>query len=115
MKTEIIFLKNINKDVTFLIGTNAKDNFDVIDAGSPDDYWFHVKDVPSCHVVAKIPEGADSKIVRSIIKRAAVLCKQYSKYVSNKNVEIIYTKIKNVQKTEVAGSVLTKSVSTVSI
>jgi predicted ribosome quality control (RQC) complex YloA/Tae2 family protein len=114
MKHEVIYLKNINRDITYLIGTNAQDNFDVIDASDPDDIWLHVKDLPSCHVVAKIPDDmSGNKELLSIVKRGALLCKQHSKYSSIQNLEIIYTRIKNVQKTAVPGSVqtlLTKSV-----
>ena len=108
MKTDVVYLKNINRDIVYLIGTSAQDNFDVIDASQPDDMWFHVKDLPSCHVVAKIPDGiCDRKDIASIAKRGAILCKQHSKYASVQNLEIIYTRIKNIEKTSVPGSVNT--------
>ncbi len=104
MKEKTVYFDNMV--VTYYIGTNALDNFAVIDKGSPDDYWFHAKDVSSCHVVAKITfaEGGIDK--RTIIKRGALICKQNtSKLKSLNNVEFIYTKVKNVTKTEIAGLV----------
>lgn len=108
MKTDVVYLKNINRDIVYLIGTSAQDNFDVIDVSQPDDMWFHVKDLPSCHVVAKIPDDiCDRKEILAIVKRGAILCKQHSKYASVQNLEIIYTRIKNVEKTSIPGSVNT--------
>jgi predicted ribosome quality control (RQC) complex YloA/Tae2 family protein len=115
MIMEVIYLKNINQSITFLIGKSAQDNFDVIDASSPHDIWFHVNGLPSCHVVAKIPEDMDRKDIRSVIKRGAILCKQHSKYKASDKLEIIYTRIKNVQKTNVLGSVITTTVSKVAL
>lgn len=106
MKTEVYFLKNLARDITFMVGTNAQDNFAVIDSADPDDVWFHVKDLPSCHVVAKIPDDiCNKKELLSIIKRGAIICKQNSKYTSTQNLEIVYTRIRNVKKTNVPGSV----------
>ena len=116
MKTEVYFLKNLARDITFMVGTNAQDNFAVIDSADPDDVWFHVKDLPSCHVVAKIPDDVDSKKeLLSIIKRGAIICKQHSKYTSTQNLEIVYTRIKNVKKTNVPGSVLLDTSSSVKV
>jgi predicted ribosome quality control (RQC) complex YloA/Tae2 family protein len=115
MIMDVIYLKNINQSITFLIGKTAQDNFDVIDASSPEDLWFHVSGLPSCHVVAKIPEGMDRKDIRSVIKRGAILCKQHSKYKASDKLEVIYTRIKNIQKTNVLGSVITTSVSKVAV
>ena len=109
MKEETIYFDNIVFDVVYYIGTNAKDNFEVIDKGEPDGYWFHAKDVSSCHVVCNIPDLVDKKGLRTIIKRGAQLCKQNTnKIMALKDVEIIYTQVKNVTKTETDGCVITK-------
>lgn len=105
-------------DISFLVGTSAKDNFDIIDICHPDDVWFHVKDESSCHVIAKISEMGekiDKKMRRLIIKQGALLCKMESKYKSVKNLEIIYTKVKNVKKTTTVGSVIAQPVSIIVI
>ncbi len=101
MKEETVYFDNIA--IVYYIGTNAEDNFAVIDRGGPDDYWFHAKDVSSCHVVVKIPDDID---IRTIIKRGALICKQNTnKLRMLDDVEIMYTKVKNVIKTDVPGLV----------
>jgi len=47
----------------------------------------------------------DKKQKRDIVTQGAVLCKQHSKYKSDKNVKIVYSMIKNIQKTAVVGQV----------
>jgi predicted ribosome quality control (RQC) complex YloA/Tae2 family protein len=107
MKTEIVLFENIDTDVVYYIGTNANDNHDVIDKGTPDDLWFHIANIPSCHVVVKLPHECDKKVLRSIIKKGSLLCKQNTKRVANlNNVEIMYAPIKNITKTHIAGEVL---------
>ena len=93
-------------DVVYYIGTNAEDNFSVIDMGKPNDYWFHATDCSSCHVVVQVPDELDKRGLRTILKRGARLCKENTNKLSkNANVEIRYTRVKNVTKTGVAGCV----------
>lgn len=112
MKKEIHLINNLM--IPFYIGNNAQDNFDIIDQADPSDLWFHVKDHSSCHVIANISEITDKiksnkKLKQYIIKKGAVLCKQNTnKFVSTKNLEIIYTNIENIEKTNVLGQVHTK-------
>ena len=114
MKEETVYFDNIVFDVVYHIGTNAKDNFDVIDKGEPEGYWFHAKDMSSCHVVCNIPDLVDKQGLRTIIKRGAQLCKQNTnKLMSLKDVEIIYTRIKHLTKTEIDGCVITKKEKTI--
>lgn len=124
MKMKTIVIQGSPKEVTFLVGTCAQDNFDIIDISEPDDIWFHVRDGSSCHVIAKISgdnatmpagEKLDKKIIHKIIKQGALLCKQESRYKSTKNLAIIYTKLRNVQKTNIVGSVIAYPVSTILI
>jgi len=108
MKTEIQQIGN--HEITFYIGKNSADNFAVLDAADENDMWFHLQDVPSCHVVASLKDHdmANKKELHKIIVAGACLCKKNTaKYASTSYVEVIYTKVKNVVKTEVIGSVLT--------
>ena len=108
MKIEILNINNIN--ITFYIGRNSQENFDIIDQADCDDLWFHLNDLPSCHVVASIPSNVkDKKLINKIIKQGAVLCKKYSKYSSTKNLNIVFTKIKNISKTNIIGTVNTSN------
>ena len=102
----VYFNNNIVDDIIYYIGTSASDNFDVIDMGSPSDYWFHANDSSSCHIVAKIPDGIDKRGLKSIIKHGALLCKQNTnKLAKCDRVEIIYTQLNNVTKTNILGMV----------
>jgi predicted ribosome quality control (RQC) complex YloA/Tae2 family protein len=110
MKTEIVFIQGLKKEVTFYIGKNQSENFEVIDKGSPDDLWFHAKDVSSCHVVCELPANLNKKEISYIIKTGALLCKNNTNKLKGlSNVEIIYTKIENITKTKVHGCVITEN------
>ena len=106
MKTEKLFLQGLNREITFYIGQNKNENFDVIDKGDPDDLWFHANEISSCHVVAIIPKDISSKELKYIIKAGALLCKRYTSKLKNlPDIEIIYTQVKNIEKTEYLGCV----------
>ena len=114
MKTETILIKGLNREITFYIGKNQSDNFDVIDKGESNDLWFHSKNESSCHVVCKVPVDIQKKQFYYIIKTGALLCKQNTnKLKTEKKVEIMYTPCKNIVKTEVAGCVITKNSKTI--
>ena len=100
-----IKFNNLNLEVEFVIGKNAKENFDIIDDASGHHIWFHVKDSSSSHVIARLEENLKKKDLRYILKQGAILCKQYSKMASAKNVEIIYSNVCNVTKTNIIGTV----------
>ena len=110
MITEIVFIKTLMREVTFYIGKTQEENFDVIDKGTINDLWFHAADMSSCHVVCCIPNDIDKKDLRYIIKVGAMLCKNNTnKIKSIKNVNIVYTKINNIIKTDIPGCVITKN------
>jgi predicted ribosome quality control (RQC) complex YloA/Tae2 family protein len=105
-REESIFIPSLNKNVLFRIGKNAEGNFQIIDLSKCDDLWFHISGVSSAHVIAIVPcFTLDKKQKRDLVKRGAVICKKYSKYASSKDVEIDYTEVKNVKKTNTIGTV----------
>jgi len=116
MKTQVVYFDNIKKEITYLIGENAADNFAVIDASDnpTTDIWFHTKEGSSCHVVAKIPnQQLNKKELMTICKKGGLLCKlNTSKLKKQSNVEIIYTKICNITKTNIDGLVHTTETKT---
>ena len=61
MKTENVYIQALDREIVFYIGKNQDDNFNVIDMGNENDLWFHAKDIPSCHVVCKIPDDIEKK------------------------------------------------------
>ena len=106
MKTEVVEFPKIDEEVTYYIGTSAKDNFAVIDEGDDDDIWFHANNISSCHIIAYNLPQLTKKEKQKVIKRGAFICKQNtSKIKSLQNIEIIYTKVKNVSKTDILGTV----------
>jgi predicted ribosome quality control (RQC) complex YloA/Tae2 family protein len=110
MKTENIFINALNTEITYYIGKNQQENFDVIDKGNINDLWFHANNISSCHVVCNVPENLTRKELHYIIKKGALLCKNNTNKLKNlKNVEITYTYIKNIIKTDVLGCVITKN------
>jgi predicted ribosome quality control (RQC) complex YloA/Tae2 family protein len=114
MKTESILIQAIKREVIFYIGKKQSENFEVIDAGKEDDLWFHAKNESSCHVVCELPEDINKKELKYIITAGALLCKNNTnKLKILQNVEIIYTQIKNITKTNVQGCVLTNNTKTV--
>ena len=111
MKTIVKYIQGLNLEVEFLIGQNKEDNFKIIDSSEPEDIWFHASNISSCHIIASITKTnvkLDKKQLRYILKQGALLCKQYTnKVAKEKFVEIVYTNVKNVKKTEVIGTVET--------
>ena len=100
-----IYIATLNESIKYIIGKNSQNNFDIIDHSNENDIWFHLKDYPSTHVVVKINKNYNKKELKYILKQGSILCKQNSKYKSMKNISIVYTKIKNVQKTSILGTV----------
>ena len=108
MKTENVYIQALDREFVFYIGKNQDDNFNVIDMGNENDLWFHAKDIPSCHVVCKIPDDIEKKDLRYIIKTGALLCKNNTNQIKNlSKIPFVYTKLKNVIKMLVKGRVMT--------
>jgi predicted ribosome quality control (RQC) complex YloA/Tae2 family protein len=107
MKVTSVFDTKCNEELNILIGQNAQENWDIIDMANQYDYWFHLADKPSCHVILQLP-SKKSDINKQSLIHCAALCKENSKYATQKNIEVIYTERKNITKGDVAGSVLTK-------
>jgi predicted ribosome quality control (RQC) complex YloA/Tae2 family protein len=100
----------LSKDIVYRYGKNAIGNFTIIDMATPDDVWFHISNDSSAHVIACLPlEKLDKKQKHQIIKQGALLCKNISKYKNKKDVEIIYSKVRDIEKTETVGMVVVKN------
>jgi hypothetical protein len=111
-----IYIPKLKLNIKYLIGKNKEENFEIIDLSKDNDIWIHIYDYSSCHVIACVDElNINRKYLKYIIKQGALLCKQNSNLKSLNKVKIIYTKIKNVQKTEIIGMVLTKDTKIISI
>lgn len=116
MKHVIIYISALKCYIEFNIGENAEDNDSIIRLAEADDLWFHIGGgKPSCHVTASTDSKNNKKELKYIIKQGAVLCKSMSKYKSDKNVEIVYTFIKNVSCSEIPGRVTLSTYKTIII
>jgi predicted ribosome quality control (RQC) complex YloA/Tae2 family protein len=111
MKNIEIFIEQLQKNITFYIGQNQSENFEVIDKGNVNDLWIHACDYSSCHVVCILPDKINKKELYSVVKIGALLCKNNTNKLKQlSSVEMIYTQIKNITKTDIDGCVLTKNV-----
>lgn len=112
MKEEIFGFRS--GEYVFIIGRNKEDNFRIIDESVETDIWFHVEGEPSCHVILKNSDNIRD-IPKQVIKHGAYLCKINSKAAKSNKTTIMYSPLKNVEKTAIMGQVLVSSYKTVSV
>jgi predicted ribosome quality control (RQC) complex YloA/Tae2 family protein len=117
MKSVLRHIDSLGITIEFIVGANAKENHEIIDAALPGDLWFHVKGYPSCHVIGKIPLdlNIDRLDLKKIAKQGAVVCKEMAGLKKMKKVDIDYTKIKHVTKLPTPGNVTVQNIKTVTV
>lgn len=129
MKTETFLFDGVEYEIK--IGKCREENDALVRSSLPTDMWFHLANVPSCHVVVtsadnrelskelpkvlkELPKvtahGADNRqflkeLPKQVIKRCACLCIAHSKPTSKKNIPVSYTPIANLINTSVLGQV----------
>lgn len=108
MKVISRYIDCIKSNIEFHVGKDAEDNFKILNDAMMDDIWFHIHGSSSAHVIAKIPSdlAINKKQMLRVIKQGALICKEVSKYASEKNVKIIYAPVNDVIPTEKAGTVI---------
>ena len=78
----------------FYVGkNNIQNNYLTHSFAKKNDYWFHVKDMPSAHVILRT-----EKLEERNIRIAAHLAALNSKYNKSNSVPIDYTEVKNIKK-----------------
>jgi len=98
-----------NKTYSICIGGNQCENANLIETSVSEDIWFHIDELPSCHVILKNCDNMNS-IPRQIIKRCAYLCKiNTNSAKSLPKCKVIYTTISNIQTTNIPGRVIAKN------
>lgn len=80
-------------DFKISVGKNEKGNISLLKNSKKDDFWFHLKDIPSAHVIIKTNK---QNLSDEIIKMAAKICVNFSVKNSG-NFEVDYTKRANVK------------------
>ena len=58
-----------------MLGTSERENVYLLENSKASDFWFHLKDRPSCHVIV---QNSKKVIPDSVINQAAVLCAKFS-------------------------------------
>jgi predicted ribosome quality control (RQC) complex YloA/Tae2 family protein len=118
MKVITKYIDSAKCNINFKIGGNALENDNLIDESNKHDLWFHIDSLPSCHVVADLSNleiEFHKKQLSKIAIQGALICKENSKYKSNKKIAIIYTKIENITKTHIPGKVIASNTKTITI
>jgi len=83
---------------TILRGKNKKANHDMLSkAASPFDYWFHVQDGPSSHVILK-RDHPGQDVPETTLNEAAILCGLKSYRKDDNRADIMYALVKDVRK-----------------
>ena len=98
--------------INYLIGENAQDNWDILKEAKQNWIWFHLDNFSSPYVIMKeckkgLKSNKYEKDYIDYIKMGCLLCKENSKYKSQK-VKVIFTSIKNVSRGVNVGEALIK-------
>jgi predicted ribosome quality control (RQC) complex YloA/Tae2 family protein len=98
-----LFINNIKT----LIGSNAKENWKLLEDSKPNNLFFHLSSFPSCYVILQ----TESDILPDLetIKETALVCKNNTKCKTIPNLKVDYTYCKNVIKGEYVGEIIYKS------
>ena len=96
-------VNNIPAVLEYKIGKYAADNTKLIQNSSPQDIWFHMEKSASAHVVISTTFTLNKKQLNTVIRWGGILCKKYSHV--TKPACIMYTKIENVNITNIPGTV----------
>lgn len=103
---ESFFFEGFN----ILLGSNEKENIYLLENSKASDFWFHLKGIPSCHVIV---QNSKKEIPQNVIEQAAKLCVNFSVDASGV-FEVDYTQRRNV-KIQKKANVLYNPYSTVTI
>ena len=94
LKKEVRYGLIENEDYLILYGRNNLENDNLtFKVSTKDDYWFHVKDRPSSHIIVKT-----GKLTDKTIEKAAKVSAYFSKASLGEKVTVDYTLRKNVSK-----------------
>lgn len=100
-----IFIEENNKEYLILIGKNAKGNETIIKMSHQDSIWFHFDNISSSHIIL---QNHGDIIPKRYLNQVAKMLFEYKKN-TPKNLNVIYTTVKNVKLTNILGSVIPKN------
>ena len=93
-----------------MLGTSERENIYLLQNSKASDFWFHLKDRPSCHVIVK---NTKKTIPDSVIEQAAILCAKFSVDFTG-NIDVDFTQRRNV-KIQSGANVLYNPYSTIGV
>ena len=97
-------------NIIFVIGENAKDNWEILDLYKKENeqyIWFHLNSFSSCYVImCATLKDLDKSHINSYLYYGAELCKNNTKYRNLKNLKIVYTTLNKLTKTDEIGEVI---------
>lgn len=99
VKEDYTFENNIIK-----IGENSNENDIIISNATQNDLWFHLANLPSCHVILSCSKNHKATI--QMINYCANLVKENTKFKNLQRVKVHYVPIKNIRKTDVKGKII---------
>lgn len=91
------------KQLIYVVGKNAPNNWEIYDNASKDAYIFHLVDYSSCYVIC------EDLICKDNIKKLALVCKLGTKYKNMKDIKVLYTKKSNTYKGQEVGSFIIRN------
>jgi len=102
--------ETIYNDIKYVIGQNAKENYNILDQAykiNSHYIWFHLNSFPSCFVIMYSSiEGLDESSLNDYLTYGANLCKQNTKYRNLTDLKICYTQLKKLKKTNKTGEII---------
>ncbi len=93
-----------------MLGTSQRENIYLLQNSRASDFWFHLKDRPSSHVIV---QNSKKNLPNNVIKKAATLCAKFSTDFKG-NYEVDFTQRRNV-KIQNGANVLYNPYTTISI
>ena len=104
--------ENEYKNIKFIIGQNAQENWDILDQSykiNPDYIWFHLNSFSSPYVIMYTTlKELELEERQDFLIYGANLCKSHSKYTYLNDLKIIYCSLKKLEKTDNIGEIIVK-------
>lgn len=95
----------IINNIKIKVGTNATENWELLSQTKDTNVFLHLSSFPSCYVIIETDGIPDI----DILKEAANICKNNTKYKNLKNIKVDYTLCSNLIKGDIVGEVYYKS------
>ena len=92
-------------EILCIVGSNSKENWQILDESNEENIFFHLSSFPSCYVILKTIEMPSV----DVLKEAAKICKMNTKYKNIPNLKVDYTLCKNIIKGDKEGEIIYKS------